>query len=80
MSVELLQNLDKEHLIQDDVQSSFWVLLYGAVKYFMNNQGEKFNIGAFDYQYWQQRHARDVLKTKNPLRLILLSRTQTALT
>ncbi|CAL1708965.1 unnamed protein product [Somion occarium] len=44
----LLQYPMKGHDVQDDLESSFWVLLYVSLHYFPHNLGSAFHAGFFD--------------------------------
>ncbi|CAL1708843.1 unnamed protein product [Somion occarium] len=48
ISILLLQNPKKGHDVHDDLESSFWVLLYVSLHYFPHNLGPTFNVRFFD--------------------------------
>jgi hypothetical protein len=53
--VELLTNSRKEHTLQDDMESFFWVLLYASLRYSPSNQESEDLanlLSTFDQVYW----------------------------
>ncbi|CAL1708927.1 unnamed protein product [Somion occarium] len=48
ISILLLRNPMKGHCVHDDLESSFWVLLYVSLHYFPHNLGPTFNVRFFD--------------------------------
>lgn len=51
MSIALLANVSKVHTIHDDLQSVFWVLLFGALLHFAHNS-LSFNMNLFDQAFF----------------------------
>ncbi|CAL1708939.1 unnamed protein product [Somion occarium] len=48
ISILLLQNPLKGHDVHDDLESSFWVLLYVSLHYFKHNQGQLIDLTFFN--------------------------------
>ncbi|CAL1708930.1 unnamed protein product [Somion occarium] len=57
ISILLLRDPKKGHDVHDDLESSFWVLLYVSLHYFPHNLGPAFDAGFFD-EYKEQPDLR----------------------
>ncbi|KAI0069477.1 hypothetical protein K474DRAFT_1777241 [Panus rudis PR-1116 ss-1] len=73
VSVDFLQEPRKPHNIQDDVESSFWVLLYACL-HFIRHNCPTFDLTFFDEQHLRMQDNTDEVHFGGALKVDLLLR------